>query len=565
MQENMKRLNKILHNWSAAAFVLLTASLAACTADPIEMEVGSGAAFDPVGKVKPGFYSQLTTDTLICIVVKPGEKFEDVLTFGLTKEAPKDVIVSFSKFADDADWLYHYNYNVGSYTTYQFDDKVYNMTCAFLPDEAVSVSLGEKVIPAGSYGLNIPVSIDLSKANEEHCQHLLVLEASCTGDDGNPEVQRFYYQLRYDPISMRTFDDYRKKTDIADCIEKPRLPYITVLIDPSWIDPRCVRELPLSRTHREQAAGINDRRTYEANDAVAIWGASVQYNAEEKMPELAYDGNLIQLLRNNTKYLVPIQDDGITVSVIVSGGGMGIGFCNLDDAQRASLVEQIRKMVVRYNLDGVNLYDEASGYGREGMPAIDPASYAKFIRDLRTALGSDKLITLTDVGEPSATLYQPQAGIEAGQYLDYAWTGITADMTDPYADGAARKPIAGLDRSRYGLFFSRNRDYNADELNKASEFYAETYENLDIPRIVTAEVLPEIETAEVTTGIWQYSNLVGAILPPSYSIGSGGVRNRISWSVGESNVMAGSTNTPNGNAGLPGYGNMLYYPDWLRF
>lgn len=551
-----------------AAFVLLAASLAACTADPIEMEVGSGASFDPVGKVKPGFYSSLASnDTMVCVTVKPGEKFEDMLTFGLTKEAPKDVTVTFSKFADDADWLPYYNSNIGSYVEYHFDGVLYNMNCAFLPDEAVTVSLGEKVISAGNNGLNIPVSIDLSKADEEHCQHLLVLEATCTGNDGEPEVQRFYYQLRYDPVSMRTFSEYRKKTDVADCIEKPRLPYITVLIDPSWIDPRCVREVTLSRTHREQAAGINDTRTYEAADAVAIWGVSVQYDAEEKMPKLAYDLNLIQLLRSNTKYLVPIQDDGIKVSVIVSGGGMGIGFCNLDDAQRASLVEQIRKMVVRYDLDGVNLYDEGSGYGREGMPAIVPASYAKFIRDLRTALGSDKMITLTDVGEPSATLYKAQEGISAGQYLDYAWTGTTLDMTDPYANGAARNPIAGLDRSRYGLFFSRNRDYNADELWKAEEFYRGTYENPDIPRIVTVEVLPEIETAEVTTGTWQLRNLLSMILPPSYSIGAGGIRNRISWAVGEetNGVTAGSTNIPNHRTGLPGYGNMMYYPDWLRF
>ena len=46
MQENMKKINRILHNWHTAAFVLLTALLAACTADPIEMEVGSGAAYD---------------------------------------------------------------------------------------------------------------------------------------------------------------------------------------------------------------------------------------------------------------------------------------------------------------------------------------------------------------------------------------------------------------------------------------------------------------------------------------------------------------------------------------
>jgi len=41
-------------------------------------------------------------------------------------------------------------------------------------------------------------------------------------------------------------------------------------------------------------------------------------------------------------------------------------------------------------------------------------------------------------------------GIEAGKYIDYAWSGIFDKVVDAYADGAKLKPIAGLEQSKYG-------------------------------------------------------------------------------------------------------------------
>ena len=41
-------------------------------------------------------------------------------------------------------------------------------------------------------------------------------------------------------------------------------------------------------------------------------------------------------------------------------------------------------------------------------------------------------------------------GIQAGRYIDYAWSGIFDKPVDPYAPDAELKPIAGLDRAKYG-------------------------------------------------------------------------------------------------------------------
>lgn len=563
---DMKTHNILLHTVLRSALLLLAAAALACTADPIAFDAGSDKPFDPVGNARPGFHSPLASaDTIVKATVRPGSTFDDVITFGLPKITPTDLEVEFSLF-EDGDWLWTYN-GTNSYMQSWVGDHNENWGCAYLPAEGVHIPLGKKTIPAGKNGLQIPVSLDLSESVENYYQHLTVLQATYTDSDGETVTCRFYYQLRYDWIEGRAFDR-RKKTDIAGFEEAPRLPYLTIMIDPSWLDPRCVREVEFERNKRVQAEGINETLAFEAVDAIALWGTTVNYDPETKMPVLRFDGNIYHLLRNHTKYLQPIQDDGIKVELILSGGGAGIGFCNLDDAQRASLVEQIRKAVVRYGIDGVNLYDEASAYGKADMPPVDPASYAKFIRDLRTAM-PDKLITLTDTDEPSATLYEVHEGIEAGQYLDYAWTGKFLDQVDPYEAGAARKPIAGLDRSKYGLLFIRYRDYDRDWNQTIDRnMLLARKQNPEIPVMWTVELLPMVEGAEMDTGTNMLRKFNTFALPDRYMIPGGGRSDVIRWALGNeglNNIILGASSIPNATVGLPSYGNMIYYPDWLRY
>ena len=556
---NMKRLNRILHNWPAAAFILLTASLAACTADPIEMEVGSGAAYDPVGKVKPGFYSpQAISDTMVRVWVKPGEKFEDVLTFGLTKEAPEDVTVTFSLVNDESK-LFAYS-NLYSLQDFQINDQITGeMTLlkrmfAYVPLDKLEMPSGDQVVRAGTYGLEFPVSIDLKDGEEGRCSHLVELHATIPGIDGaEPEEYVFYYELLIDPMAVRT------PPTLLPGHATSKLDYVVAYLNPSWLDPRACLEVALESDYMQNVDPYDFIiKYYELIDGVTLIGGSVGYDAESKMPELKLDGNLFHVLRGADKYLKPLQDAGMEVMMEITGGGMGVGFCNLDDAQRASLVEQVRKTVVRYGLDGVNLDDEMSGYGREGMPAIDPASYAKFIRDLRTALGKDKLITLTDIGEPSATLYQTRDGIEAGTYLDYAWTGEGWTFADPYKEG--KGTIAGLSREKYGRFTARYRDtsYSNEEQMKFMDELVEISQT-DDPRIVVGELMPIVEGAESQTGPNLFSNLLNVCpvtdLPEYMEL----------YMMNPGSALEGFNRNPGGQTGLPQYGNMIYYPDWLRF
>ena len=159
-----------------------------------------------------------------------------------------------------------------------------------------------------------------------------------------------------------------------------------------------------------------------------------------------------------------MQDKGRKVCICLEGGGTGLGFCNLTDAQIVDFVAQVKTVITEYALDGVNFWDRNAAYGKEGMPAMNTTSYPKLIKAMREALGNDKLVTLTDYEDPTEYFWDTGAtgGIEVGQYLDYAWSGYlnnekNVQIVDPWHQGQQyvstdhpRKPIAGLDPAKYG-------------------------------------------------------------------------------------------------------------------
>lgn len=172
-------------------------------------------------------------------------------------------------------------------------------------------------------------------------------------------------------------------------------------------------------------------------------------------PDLRY------VLENSARYIRPLQNMGRKVCVCIQGGGKGLGFCNMTDTQIADFSAQVKEVVELYGLDGINLRDEGSGYGKEGMPPMNTTSYPKLIKSLREAM-PDKLLTLVDKEDPTEYFHDVTlcGGVEVGKYIDYAWHGYAKEnemiqivepweMDQPYSE-YARQPIAGLSPERYG-------------------------------------------------------------------------------------------------------------------
>ena len=145
----------------------------------------------------------------------------------------------------------------------------------------------------------------------------------------------------------------------------------------------------------------------------------------------------------------------------------------MNDAQIADFVRQVKDIVNSYYLDGVNLWDDDSKYGKAGMPEMNTTSYPRLIKALHEAM-PDKLLTLVDKGDATEYFYDAAkcGNIEVGKYIDYAWHGYFSlneelQIINPNADGSpqqyskyARRLIAGLDENRYGSVTVVRNDKN---------------------------------------------------------------------------------------------------------
>lgn len=185
-------------------------------------------------------------------------------------------------------------------------------------------------------------------------------------------------------------------------------------------------------------------------DIEVLRPAALKFDKTTRRAMLDIGPDLQYVLSNRDKYLTPLQKSSRKVLICITGGNTGLGFCNMTDEQIADFVFQLKYVVETYKLDGVNYFDIEASYGKDGMPGVNPASYAKLIKATKEALGDGKLVTVACDAESTDLLATAHDGIEAGKYIDYAWSGIFDEVVDAYTDGAKLKPIAGLEQSKYG-------------------------------------------------------------------------------------------------------------------
>ena len=189
----------------------------------------------------------------------------------------------------------------------------------------------------------------------------------------------------------------------------------------------------------------------------------LDYDAATGRALLNLGNDMRYVLDHAVKYIRPLQEHGSKVCISIEGSGKGLGFCNLTDGQIVDFVAQVKTVVEEFGIDGINLWDRGSEYGKEGMPAMNTASYPKLIKALREALGREKLLTVTVYEEPTSTFWDTQAtgGIAVGDYIDYAWSGYNRESEAPqvldpwhpelaYVSDYTQKPIANLPKERYG-------------------------------------------------------------------------------------------------------------------
>lgn len=59
-------------------------------------------------------------------------------------------------------------------------------------------------------------------------------------------------------------------------------------------------------------------------------------------------------------FYTSMQENGLKVCLAIMGGGTGLGFANLTDAQISDFTARVQTAVSLYDLDGINLWDKRS-------------------------------------------------------------------------------------------------------------------------------------------------------------------------------------------------------------
>lgn len=311
------------------------------------------------------------------------------------------------------------------------------------------------LLPSANYVFpdGLTLSVDKDKQSSPSMRLIIKAEGLAAGayrlsfsaDDGSTLTYNLTVRERYtDNVDLYTGDDL----------------FVVVYINTAQYDPRIVTDY-----HVEKSKAGNSVWFKSIGNIVNLRGATIDYDAKSGRAIFNAGYDIGYLLDKRATYLLPLQEQGRKVCLCIEGGGNGLGFCNMTNQQIDDFTEQVKLLVERYDIDGINLFDRSARYGKTGMPAVNTLSYPRLIKALREKLGTDKLLTVVDYENSTSTFWNTKAtgGISVGDYIDYAWSGYDNEeeapqLLDPWhpdykhVSAYTHKPFAGLDPSKYGCY-----------------------------------------------------------------------------------------------------------------
>ncbi|WP_316839363.1 BT_3987 domain-containing protein [Pedobacter gandavensis] len=165
-------------------------------------------------------------------------------------------------------------------------------------------------------------------------------------------------------------------------------------------------------------------------DAVLLFAPNIYWINKKPVVTL---GSAYGQLNNPEKYIRPLQRKGIKVLVSFLGAMQNF---NTQEIEQISL--QIKEIVVRYGLDGINFDDEFQPYDGITMPVANNSSYTLLIKRCKELM-PDKIVSLYNIG----TIPKVVNGIVPGDYLDYAWQAYYGSYGAPNIPGITDKKKLG--------------------------------------------------------------------------------------------------------------------------
>ena len=418
------------------ATLLCTAALAglmACDADTVEQQGGKLPDKEPLETVSGMLRSGNSSEKTIDVLLTEGSDGFVMRNFYFQQTKPASDGLSLDAWVD-ATLLNDYNAADGVERTllpeanYEFPDgKVLDLSSEAQRSALKRVKFTAAGLAAGEY----------------------VLPLTVAGQDAPDANKTLYYN-----VSVRQpYPDEYALHDGHDL-------FFVFYINTNDFQPLLAQDYIM----RKKLARGTTVAWYDAvGNIINLRTVMLDYDAATGRALLNLGNDMRYVLDHAVKYIRPLQEHGSKVCISIEGSGKGLGFCNLTDGQIVDFVAQVKTVVEEFGIDGINLWDRGSEYGKEGMPAMNTASYPKLIKALREALGREKLLTVTVYEEPTSTFWDTQAtgGIAVGDYIDYAWSGYNRESEAPqvldpwhpelaYVSDYTQKPIANLPKERYG-------------------------------------------------------------------------------------------------------------------
>ena len=441
------------------------ALLSACSEEFIALETGKlpdEASFATLKSSMRSAHSFSGVTIIDIFAQEEGEEPEitaiDELVLTLSKPAPTDLtaeIVIGSEFSAE------YNAEVERRSQQRIG---YFRKCGVIVDGYMTA-----FVPSDNLQMNAKITIGAGKTSSEKIgisisnamldpETIYSLPLTIKLSDGSSTLllTKLEYIISVDKLSVKIDNPYCETTGK---IEMNQELFTVLYLNVEEYQPQAANVLTYMRTHMDE--GYLQKHYTLAGNIVNLRPSTVGYAPESQRVIFSLSPDLNYVLENSARYIRPLQTAGRKVCICIQGGGKGIGFCNMSDAQIEDFTDQVKTVIETYGIDGINLRDEGSAYGKEGFPPMNTTSYPKLIKSLREALPG-KLLTLVDKEEPTEYFHDAAlcGGIEVGKYIDYAWHGYAEEdqllnivepweAENPYSK-FTRKPIAGFSREKYG-------------------------------------------------------------------------------------------------------------------
>ncbi len=442
--KTMKTYKQITTLWRTLCAVAVIAGLTACEADTVERQGGKLPDEEPLkntyGMLRSGNSAENSVDILL---TEGGGFVTDNFYYQSTQPAADNLSVEA--------WI----------------------NGSLLDGYNGTQEIERTLLPEANYDFPDGKKIDLSKEDQRSALKRIrflaeglepgeyMLPLTVASEDAQDEANKTLYYN----VSVREFfkgayplDRYTDEMYPEADVEEPL--FIVFYINTKDYQPLLVTDFYMQKKKRKPAEEIWMRTI---GNIINLRTVVLDYDPTSGRALLNLGSDMTYVLSHAAKYIWPLQEENRKVCISIEGGGTGLGFCNLSDAQIADFVGQVKTVIEEYKLDGVNLWDRSSSYGKEGMPAMNTTSYPKLIKAMREALGTEKLLTVTDHMEPTEYFWDTEAtgGIAVGDYIDYAWSGYCNEeeimqILDPWhpddveVSQYTHKPFAGLDKSKYG-------------------------------------------------------------------------------------------------------------------